>query len=173
MHAPTTSTIAWPVADEIGLSMIALGHILGMALQDISGDGRVTLRWGASPMLKAKLLENGWCPLDVRRFLADVGIEGHYHLALKECAYEKGLHQGCDESACRALIVNEETYVVPHVQPGCTCECDMATEAVVEVIKNEGIPVVSWRKNVEGGGPRFIVEDGRSRRVKYVAISHV
>ncbi|KAJ7214175.1 hypothetical protein B0H12DRAFT_1155634, partial [Mycena haematopus] len=175
VRAPTTMLLAWPVADEITISMIALGHILGSALREISGNGNVGLSssWPASPRLKTMMVENCWCPMDVRRFTSDVGIDGHYYLALKKYPSEEYRHGGCTESACRALIVDEGTYVVQHVDPGCSCEEEMATEAVVEVVKQGGVPVVAWRKNVQDGGSRFIVENAISQNVAYVAISHV
>jgi hypothetical protein len=173
MCAPITPLITWPVAAEISMSMIALGYILGIALRKISGNGFIIMRWGASPTLKARLLESGWCALDVRRLLADVGIDGQYYLALKECPYDKERHQGCDEFVCRASTINEDTYVTQHVQKGCECKHEIVTKDVVRVIENDGIPVVSWRKNIEGGGSRFTVEDAGAGEIIYVAVSHV
>jgi hypothetical protein len=153
--------------------MIALGYILGIAIREIYGDGRIMMRWGSSPTLKARQLESGWCALDVRRLLADVGIDGQYYLALKECPYDKERHRGCDEFACRASTINEGTNVTQHVQKGCKCEHAMVTKDAVRVIQNGGIPVVSWRKNIEGDGSRLAVEDAGAVEITCIAISHV
>ncbi|KAJ6451330.1 hypothetical protein C8R45DRAFT_797395, partial [Mycena sanguinolenta] len=174
-RAPTTMLLAWPIADEIALSMMALGHMLGNALPEICGNNRqVSIsNGGASSMLKAMAVENGWCPMDVRRFAKDVGVDGQYYLALKTYPNEGYRHRGCTESACRALIVNESAYVVQHVDPECSCEEEVVTEAVVEIVKCGGVPVVAWRKSGEEDDSGFIVEDGFSENVSYVAISHV
>lgn len=172
MRAPVTAPVAWPVSEEIAMSMIALGYILGQAAREIYHDGYIIMDWGASPWLKARLLEKGWCALDVRRLLADVGIDGQYYLALKECPYDMERHRGCNEFGCRACTIVEETYVTKHVEPECKCEFDMATKEVVEVIRAEGIPVVSWRKNAVKGS-RFVVDDGKVGEIAYVAVSHV
>jgi hypothetical protein len=173
MRAPGRDN-KWPVAHEISMSMIALGYILGNALREIYNDGEILMHWGASPRLKATLLENGWCPLDVRRLLTDVGIDGHYYLSLKEFAYDKTRHHHCDETICRASTVDEATYVTKHV-PNEYPECkhQPVPEDVVRVVQNEGIPVVSWRKNTEGVSSGFTVEDAGKGGVPFVAISHV
>lgn len=173
MHTPAVDSIAWPVAGEIAASIIALGHALAEATKSLCGREHTSL--GASPMLKAMLLDSGWCALDVRRLLSDVAINGHYYLALKQCPYDKKLHRECNEFRCQARTIDEKTYVIQHVQNKCNGQCkhDVTPKDVVRIIENGGIPVVSWRKDVNGGGSRLIVEDAGTGEITYVAISHV
>ncbi|KAJ6588676.1 hypothetical protein B0H19DRAFT_1248297 [Mycena capillaripes] len=172
MRAPTNA-VPWPVAEEISMSIIALGFTFTGAIREMYEASTFSMGWGASPMLKAKLLSAGWCPLDVRRLFSDVGIDGQYYLALAKFPHDTGLHGRCDERACRARTVDEANYVTPHLHTGRPCQEDVATRDVVRIIQNEGIPVLSWIKNLDGGGSGFIVEDARVSELPFVAISHV
>ncbi|KAJ7508999.1 hypothetical protein B0H11DRAFT_1703297 [Mycena galericulata] len=174
-RAPSGTTLTtWPVAGETSLSLIALGYILGEAARGIYGDGHIQMHWGASPLVKRRLLEHGWCPLDVRRLLTDIAVDGHYYLLLKDCPDGKKKHRGCDESVCRATTIDEATYVVQHVQSGCKCgDGGVSDDLIAQVIQKKGIPVVSWQQDAGGGRSGFIVEDASATNVTYVAISHV
>lgn len=172
MRAPTTA-VTWTVAPEISMSITALGFIFTGAIREIYKAGTFNMGWGANPMLKTTLLKAGWCPLDVRRLFLDVGIDGQYYLALAKFPHDTGLHRRCDERACRARTVDEGTYVIPHLHTGRKCQEDVATRGVVQIIQNEGIPVLSWSKNIDRGGSGFIIEDARTSKLPYVAISHV
>jgi hypothetical protein len=51
---------------------------------------------------------------------------------------------------------------------------DMATDEVVLVIRDGGVPVVSWKKTAGGDSDSgFTVENATARNIPYVAISHV
>ncbi|KAF8173737.1 hypothetical protein K438DRAFT_1849887 [Mycena galopus ATCC 62051] len=169
----STSAIPWPVRSEISMSIIALGFIFTGAIRDVYNVPTFAMSWGASPMLKTKLLSAGWCPMDVRRLFFDVGIDGQYYLALANFPHDINLHCRCDERACRARTVDEAKYVTPHVHSGQPCQENVSTRDVVEVIRNQGIPVLSWVKDIDGGGSGFIVDDARVSELPYVAISHV
>ncbi|KAF7361143.1 Heterokaryon incompatibility [Mycena sanguinolenta] len=170
-RAPTNA-IPWPVAPEIAMSIIALGFVFTTAIRDIYQILIFEMGWGGSPLIKSKLLNAGWCPLDVRRIFSDFGIDGHYYLALAEFPHDISLHSGCNERACIARNVDEKTYVTPHLHTG-TCQEDVATLEVVEIIKNGGIPVLSWVKDIGAGSSGFIVQDVRKSESPFVAISHV
>ncbi|KAJ7243908.1 hypothetical protein B0H12DRAFT_1221054 [Mycena haematopus] len=171
MRAPTNA-IPWPVAPEIAMSIIGLGFVFKEAIRDMYRVSIFDMRWGGSPLLKSKLLNAGWCPLDVRRLFSDVGIDGHYYLALAKFPHKIALHSGCNERACVARKVDESAYVIPHLHTG-LCPEDVATLDVVEIIKKGGIPVLSWVKDLGGGHSGFIVEDTRKSELPFVAISHV
>jgi hypothetical protein len=186
-RAATTPAIAWPVSEEISLAIIALGYILRKVAIEIyrPGGEEQDNRWGASNLLKKRLIENGWCRMDVRRLLSDMSIDGHYYLALQRCPQGLQTHWDCGETLCLAGNVDEKRYVTRHVD-NCGCDGDehgTATSEVVGIIEDDrgttegeiegGIPVLSWWKVGESSQPRFIVDNARSRKIKYVAISHV
>ncbi|KAJ6452250.1 hypothetical protein C8R45DRAFT_916262 [Mycena sanguinolenta] len=171
MRAPTNA-IPWPVAPEIAMSIIALGFVFTAAIRDIYEISIFEMGWGGSPLIKSKLLNAGWCPLDVRRIFSDFGIDGHYYLALAKFPHDISLHSGCTERACVARKVDEKTYVTPHLHTG-KCQEDVATPDVVEIIKNGGIPVLSWVRDNGAGHSGFIAEDARKSELPFVAISHV
>jgi hypothetical protein len=174
MRAPNATDFTWPVAGEISISIIALGDILGDALTEIHDDGRTAMSFGGNPFLKSMMLNNGWCPSDVRRVIGDVTIDGQYYFALKGYPHEKDRHRGCHEFGCIASTIKEETYVMKHTEEGCKCIGDMATKEIVQVIRDGGVPVVSWKKTAGGNGNvGFTVENASATNIPYVAISHV
>ncbi|KAJ6528496.1 hypothetical protein B0H19DRAFT_1274718 [Mycena capillaripes] len=172
-RAAPTSAVPWPVRSEISLSIIALGFIFSGAIRDLYKSPTFAMKWGASQMLKSKLLSAGWCPMDVRRLFFDVGIDGQYYLAQAKFPHDINLHRRCDERTCHARTVDEAKYVTPHMHPGKPCQENVSTREVVKVIRNEGIPVLSWVKDIDGGGSRFIVDDAGVSELPFVAISHV
>ncbi|KAF7374401.1 Heterokaryon incompatibility [Mycena sanguinolenta] len=171
MRAPSNA-IPWPVALEISMSIIALGFVLTGAIRDMYKVPTFDVSWGASPLIKSKLLNAGWCPLDVRRLFLDVGIDGQYYLALAKFPHDTGFHSRCNERSCVARNVDESKYVIAHLHAG-PCPHDAATLDVVEIIKEGGIPVLSWVKNIAGDRSGFIVEDARKSKQLFIAISHV
>jgi hypothetical protein len=186
-RASTSPAVTWPVSEDISMAIIALGFILRQAAIEIyrpHGNERGN-HWGASNLLKKRLIEMGWCRMDVRRLLSDVGIDGHYYLALQRCPQGPETHWDCGETLCHARNVDEKRYVTRHVD-NCVCDGDehgLATNEVVGIIEDDsgikegeiegGIPVVSWCKAEKTSQPGFIVDNARSRKIKYVAISHV
>ncbi|KAJ6512733.1 hypothetical protein C8R45DRAFT_961195 [Mycena sanguinolenta] len=162
----SSNSVPWPVAPEISMSIIALGFVLTGAIRDMYKIGTFNLSWGASSLIKSKLLNAGWCPLDVWRLFLDVGIDGQYYLALAEFPFDIRFHSRCDERSCVARNVDESNYVIAHLHNG-PCPHDAATSEVVEIIKEGGIPVLSW------GRSGFIVEDARKSKQPFIAISHV
>lgn len=185
-RASTTPSIAWPVSEEISMAIIALEHILHKAAIEIYSPrgGESGSRRGASNLLKKRLIEMGWCRMDVRRLLSDVKIDGHYYLALQRCPQGLHTHWDCSETLCRAGNVDEKKYVTRHVE-NCACNGDehgTAVREVVGIIEDDqgakegeiegGIPVLSWWVG-ESSQYGFIVDNARSRKIRYVAISHV
>lgn len=69
--------VDWPVSDGVSMSIIALGYTLKQAMLTFHGIVHTKNRWGYSTLLKSRMLDAGWCPLDVRRSLTDMGIDGH------------------------------------------------------------------------------------------------
>jgi hypothetical protein len=140
-------------------------------------------------LLIHRLEANGWCRLDVRRMLSELGIDGQYYFAVLRSAHDKSKHSDCTEFMCLAAnFVNAADYRTQHVLDETKSEicgggCDgmspdeirVATDRVVEIIKGGGLPVVSWARDGAGAGAKraLLVEDAVIGQRDYVAISHV
>ena len=168
----------WPVSEEITMSIIALGYTLRQAMFEFNEIVRARNPWGFSHLLRTCMLQAGWCPMDVRRSLTDMGIDGHYYIAASRNPQGPQHHTRCTEEMCSASSINEDTYVTKH-----TDECWLTehckdkhvlvdVDCVLDIMRNGGTPVVSWNAtenqlNVKAFNP------SKGLQFKYITISHV
>ena len=168
----------WPVSEEITMSIIALGFTLRQALINFNGVVRAVNLWGPSHLLETCMLQAGWCPMDVRRSLTDIGIDGHYYIAASRNPQGLQYHARCTAEVCSASSINEDTYVTKHTDECWSTEyCTdkhvlVDIDCVVEILKDGGIPLVSWdatenQLNVKAYNP------SKGLQLNYITISHV
>ncbi|KAK3353867.1 hypothetical protein B0T25DRAFT_581541 [Lasiosphaeria hispida] len=162
-----------PVNRKILMSIIALCHVLRtVSVELYSVDSRnVSL---TSILLKKKLEDAGWCKADTARLFREFTIATHYYVALYKCPYRRRKHSSCDTRVCRAVNIDESTYLTKHVN-GCDCKDTLRAwivgelvEHVVKVIDADGIPVVCWEE-----AEVLKVQDALADGTEYTAISHV
>ncbi len=128
---------------------------------------------------EVRMLDAGWCPMDVRRSLTDMGIDGHYYIAAfpnlqaKPNSAGKRLHDDCTEDRCVAQDIDEKTYVTQHAEHGCNCDNVLVDiHHVVKIIEEGGTPVVTWHEaNKELHVETF--DEVKSSLTPYISISHV
>ncbi|EPS45971.1 hypothetical protein H072_21 [Dactylellina haptotyla CBS 200.50] len=165
-----------PLSDLIWMSVIALGHTLMAALIQFYDIRRTGNHWGASRLLKKRLLRNGWCPSDIEKCMTDFGIDGHYYLSRCTMKEQNLTHKDCDKFYCRARQVNETTYEPKHVRgkDDCSGHIWIDTHLVASIIKDGKVPVFKWdssTKTVEIAGSNLLRRGYASP--PFVAISHV
>lgn len=110
-----------PLSEFTWMSIIALGHTLTEAMLSYFDIVRTGNHWGASPLLKRRLLLEGWCSMDVERSMTDIGIDGHYYLASIPRAESNVSHESCTKHACNARNVDITTYQQRCVRAGGDC----------------------------------------------------
>lgn len=165
-----------PLPEKVWMSIIALGHTLGEAVIRYYDIRRTANHWGASTLLKRRMLRKGWCPMDVERSLTDMGIDGHYYIAKKKNSEANGSHELCTKDQCLAGNIDEETYKQKHVREECACGGmkEVDTALLTEIIERDRIPVISW-DSVDKKlsiASSHMVQRGVSYPA-YIAISHV
>lgn len=165
-----------PLPEKIWISIIALGHTLMEAMISYYDIRRTGNHWGASSMLRNRMLRKGWCPMDVERSLTDMGIDGHYYVAKMPNSEVNISHESCTKDECLARNIDEYTYKQRHVQKEGDCggmkEVDMTL--LIRIIKSGEVPVFTWEsvtKELKINSSRF-VKRGVSDPA-YIAISHV
>lgn len=156
----------------IGLSIMAMGESMHSVAAMIYGyDPRETPEWGASPVLKARLRENGWCVSDAPFFPDSPtrsAISVEYYFGGMACPRDRGDHLTCTPAICSKYleVVDAETYQQKHAVPSCRCAAVQVAPAAAEIVEQTRIPVVHW----DGDSLRVFPSDSVT---KYVAISHV
>ncbi|EXJ58303.1 hypothetical protein A1O7_05728 [Cladophialophora yegresii CBS 114405] len=170
---------ACPLPQEVVLSIMVLGATLSFAI-DLKIESfppknkTVIADWGVSPLIRDRLVQNGWCINDVHR-LCDTVSPPTAVLAADIVRHEvvsKEMHSGCSPAGCIARNIDESTYETKHVDPSCQCDLVAAPgDRVVEILEQGDIPVMLVREDAEGDG--LGLEASSARRTKFVAISHV
>lgn len=167
-----------PMALEIVISIVALGHAIREAIHDIY-DVNPTFRanqWDGTTLLR-ELLKEKWCPRQVTSMMKEFGVDGHYYLALSPGLppAERARHNPCTEAACLAPGIDESTYVSKHAATGCTCEHIHMPNEACDIIRNGGIPILTVVDT--GGGKYQLVAQEHNvklgKKPEFIAISHV
>lgn len=180
-HGPrnTIESRTWgplsPLPEKIWVSIIGLGHTLMEAMICYYDIRRLQNHWGASGLLRSRMLRKGWCPMDVERILTDMGIDGHYYISRMSRPEPDMSHKKCTEGRCDARNIDETKYKQKHAQEGCGCGArEVDTALLCKIIKSGNIPVFSWdsvRKELKISST-YTVKRGVSEPA-YIAISHV
>ncbi|KAF8252945.1 hypothetical protein K440DRAFT_627087 [Wilcoxina mikolae CBS 423.85] len=170
----------WPVAPEIEMSILELGYTIGNAATDIYDIPCKAIdipAWSRCALLEKRLLEVGWCPMDVFRMMEDMTIDGHYYISSSQARLRGVNHQSCTDAGCVAKTVNESQYETKHLTNGCDCPTfEPSTNHVIRIIGREGIPIMCWGRPRRSGEYRLKVGEYNKthhRKLRYVAISHV
>ncbi|KAI9769792.1 MAG: hypothetical protein M1840_003786 [Geoglossum simile] len=165
---------AWPVSEEISMSMIALAYTLGKATPNSSSYSLPT-----TTLLRRCIMQTGWCPMDVQRMEKDMAIDGHYYTAGLSKPLGNLSHENCSSVACLASSsMSEDTYVVKHTDECCDFGhgkenfIEIEVKLVVEILKAGGFPVVSWIASENKLEVKEFNAD-KDNAPTYVAISHV
>ncbi|KAF3930992.1 hypothetical protein ABW20_dc0100680 [Dactylellina cionopaga] len=175
LEDPDRSTIS-PVTELTWISILALGHSLMLAMTRLYDIKRTGSQWAASKLLKAQLINDGWCPADVERATRDLNIDGHYYLASMKVSEGNITHQNCTFQSCNARNVDAATYQQIHVGgPGdCDGEVMVDTSTVIKIISDGMVPVFQWDSKTRElkATAASMLKKGRSNPA-YVALSHV
>lgn len=165
-----------PLSEKIWMSIIALGHTLMEGMLFYYDIRRTANNWGASTMLKRRMLKNGWCPMDVQRSLTDMGIDGHYYIAKLSNPQGLDLHKRCSDYQCIAQDIDEKQYKIQHVREDNDCDglIELDITRLIKIIESENTPVVTWNPSTKM--LKVVPSKTQKRGVStppYVAISHV
>jgi len=156
----------------VELSVMAMAESLCSTLVAIYGyEARDMPIWGPSPVLKDRLQDSGWCVSDSPFFpesLTKASISVDYYFGGHACPRPREAHSGCTTAICKEYqkVVDTKTYSQKHVSPNCTCTPIRVPGKAVNVVANQGIPVIVW-----DGKTITVSENGP--QTKYVALSHV
>ncbi|KAG0560290.1 hypothetical protein KC19_10G169100 [Ceratodon purpureus] len=156
------------VSHKVWLSIMALAHTLRQAARRIYGPQDFpSNKGGYNHILCERILMRGWCKAECANFVRDMDIDFLYYVGSVESPRRDENHGNCTERACVAKGIDIRDYKTKHDVQDCSC-CEMEVDVhrVVEIILQDGIPLVSW----DGKKIRVIKYDGKSN---YVAISHV
>ncbi len=158
--------------EMIQLSIMALGEGLCSALVAIYGyEARGMPNWGPSPILEARLRNNGWCVSDSPFFPSSAqqsNISTAYYFGGCVCPRPRGDHSNCSVAICHEYlkVINPGTYTQKHVSEECSCTLVEAPEGTHDIVRRGAIPILRW-----DGQTLAVSEVGPLST--YVAMSHV
>ena len=126
----------------------------------------------------ARLLNNGWCPYDVRYLGNTVSMDVCYYMCSYYPARALRDHEARDESHCLADVYNDsEGYRFRHADDVDDCNCSLHGPDIEELLKGfqaqDGFPLISVEKSLEGTWKVVIVPFDPAKPVDYVVFSHV
>lgn len=156
----------------IELSIMAMGESLCSTLVAIYGyEAQKMPVWAPSPVLEARLRENGWCVSDSPFFpesMTRAAINVDYYFGGSVCPRRREDHSTCTVTICDEYlkVVLPENYKQKHVSSVCPCEPVNAPPAVIDLVARGAIPVIQW------DGSALSVSEV-TPQTTYVALSHV
>lgn len=178
--ASSPSSRDCPISPQVSLSIIALGQAITSAATTIYKISQADLQmpWGTSSFLRKRLCDVCWCPKDISMLSdsRDASLELQYHLTTVPYSRASIDHLRCTKSECSGERVDTDHYVTRHVNRDCQCTTLDVEENVLGVLREGGMPLVSFRTCGSQGFPTVDVVDYKSKFLisgKYVAISHV
>ena len=171
---------ASPISPQVSLSIIALGQAITSAATTIYKirQADLQMQWGTSSLLRKRLCDGGWCPKDISMLSdpKDASVEIQYHLTTVPYSRASIDHIRCTKSECTGERVDTDHYVTQHISSDCQCTMLEVEESVLGVLRQGGMPLLSFRTCGLQGSPTVDVVDYKSQSLasdKYVAISHV
>ena len=128
---------------------------------------------GSSKLLRATMLESGWCPYQVKRICRAVDLPTAYYLSLLRHEHGSGSnHQSCSNKQCVANNVDESQYSTKHADDCSGCEfLAPSPDEITSAIGKGGIPLIRCTRTPQGGLQLGVIENFPG--VQYVAVSHV
>ena len=157
----------WQLPDDISLSIQVLADTLQHAGFKIYKE-RYNLDWGYSPLLKQKMLTDGWCPRAVSTCL----FGQHIHIlcyasTVRPPSLAKN-HRECSEMRCEWEHIPMNSYKTKH-RPSCSGDCrwDGPNEdELIKIYRDKKSPLLRlYKESVQVVGTDY--SDG------YIALSHV
>ena len=130
----------------------------------------------ASQSLKEKMLAKGWCYHHVNHLSNIYGPETFSYLAtLERSPYRLSDHKRClSHTACVSYNTEMATYKTRHVTEDCDCPMVQTPyNSLVQIIRKGEIPLISIDGGSIAGATHNLTVQSRSRKTKYIAISHV
>ena len=137
--------------------------------------------FGASSILRQRMLENGWCPFHVQRLENDIAPAAMYFSSMLQRPISDINHDRCTTDTCAVNNIDNATYKSKHSTIGCNCDLvKPPSEDVAQILKAGGIPVIA----VKSRGPTDVElrvvphwitneESHAQKNLPYIAISHV
>lgn len=165
-----------PLPEKVWMSIIAMGHTFAEAMLSFHGVVRTSIKWGASTLLKRRILSKGWCPMDAQKTMVDLGIDGHYFMAKSENPEVNISHDLCTTNQCLARNIEEVSYQQKHACEDGQCGRMVLVDevALCKIIDADEIPVFCWNAVEKKLDIRtsHVLKRGRAS-IPFIAISHV
>lgn len=130
-------------------------------------------------ILRSRMMENGWCPSEVRHLLDNLKVRGQYYVSnFRRQGPVLSHGDACSDSECALKRFDEASYQSRHRRDSCSCQPMFVAEAQSEALLQKGrIPRLTIaRKYIAQYVPAAIEREEVVRVVeseKYIAISHV
>jgi hypothetical protein len=134
-----------------------------------------------SDFIGLQLLNNGWCPFDVRYLATSLPLDVFYYLSSYHPSRSRRYHGACDDNQCRADVIKDiKEFQSQHVQIGCHCHYSgPKTVPLLEAFGKDGIPLVTVNTSTqtEATGSTacdiVVVPFRPDNPCDYIAFSHV
>ena len=167
MIASLPNPRACPISPAVSLSIVALEQAIKSAATTIYSIPQADLQmpWGTSPLLRNYLCDVGWCPKDISMLSdpRDASIEVQYRLTTEPYSRASTDHRRCTEFECSGERVDTDHYVTQHTSSDCQCTTLDVEEDFLGVLRQGGMPLVSFRTCGLQGSPTVDVVDYKSQ----------
>ena len=136
--------------------------------------------FGASSILRRRMLENGWFPFHVQRLENDVASAAMYFSSMLQRLVSGINHAHCTTDTCVVNKIDNATCKSKHSLISCDCDLIKPPKDIAKILKARGIPVIA----VKSRGltdlelrvvPHWIAneESDTQKNLPYIAIPHV
>lgn len=128
----------------------------------------------SATILTAHMIRNGWCPLRIRHILPRFSYNTLFYLAeTKPRGSRQAKHDTClDKGSCEIDTTVQDCRCQHICRQSVPClPQSPPMEKVNEIIKNNGVPLVTCVRDGRGGFNLDVIEAGPY--VRYTAINHV
>ena len=134
----------------------------------------VGLMGSMNQLLKARFLQDGWCPLEIRMLSQRFNATCQFNAAhLQRPGINRDhVDRGCTSMECMAYHTEAETYETRHVEGTCQCEhMPVDQDQIYDILKRGIVPAVEITTDPNEEPSLNVVETGPD--VPYIALSHV
>ena len=165
--------------EVICLSMVILGSTLDFAMYATVAEFRMSgfaeNIWPQCPLLRSRMLDAGWCEIEVSRFENQSIVSSMFFggtLQRKNTPLGRS-HETCSKEICIANNYAENEYRTLHTTDSCCCKpLGPDSKEIIKFRNQHGFPVLQLVRTSEHSVPYIRVLDGNTT-IPYVAISHV
>ena len=129
-----------------------------------------------SPVVKARLMQDGWCPHEIRMLTQKFNASGQFYASHLSRPGKDKNHKmrGCSSLECRAYKTEEKTYETRHISSGDKCRCEhvpVDQNKIQKSLKEGNVPAIQIIKS-PNDGPWIDVVPTKPH-MPYLAVSHV